>query len=73
MSDERVEEMVAWARSRIDECRRQEVKFAPSIDPKSQPSQALIEAWSERRALQAVLRMLGKRDQADAGKSGGGE
>lgn len=47
---ERVKSLRAWARSRIDLCRREEQKFgAGSIS---------IEAATERRALQAALRIL---------------
>ena len=53
---ERVEELRAWARGRIEECRRQELKFA---------GQALIEAWQERSTLQAVLRILSGEDTPD--------
>lgn len=48
--DERVGELRAWANSRIEWCRREEQKFgAGNIG---------IEAATERRALQAVLRIL---------------
>lgn len=55
----RLDETIAWARSRIEECRRQEAKFSGGLGNKH-PPQALVEAWTERRALQAVLRMLGR-------------
>jgi len=51
-------EVIAWARSRIAECRRQEQKFGMSVGGPGMP-QALIEAWIERRTLQAVLAQLG--------------
>ena len=53
---ENIVELCAWAHSRIEECRRQETKFG-SYEGKH-PPQALIEAWTERRALQAVLNIL---------------
>lgn len=53
-----VRDMVAWARSRIDHCRREEQKFGRANDLR-QPPQALVEAWTERRALLAVLEQLG--------------
>lgn len=55
-----VDGMVDWARSRIAECRRQETKFGAweRKTRNDQPPQALVEAWTERRALQAVVRML---------------
>lgn len=62
---ERVDELVAWANSRISVCREQENKFGRGLGehgshgPQS-PPQALIEAWIERRALQAVLAILGR-------------
>lgn len=53
---ERVADTLAWARSRIEWCRREEAKFgAGSI---------AIEAATERRALVAVVRMLTGRDDA---------
>lgn len=52
---DRVDSVRAWARSRIEQCKRDEAKFgAGSVS---------IEASIERRALQAVLTMLdGGRD-----------
>lgn len=47
----RVDDVRAWARSRIDHCRDVEARFDVR-------SQSMIEAVTERRALQAVLRML---------------
>lgn len=58
-------DMILWARSRIDHCRREEQKFGHAvgrpgrISTRSMP-QALIEAWTERRSLQAVLKQLGR-------------
>ena len=49
---ERVADLVAWARSRIVHCRQQEAKFGSG--------DVSIEASVERRALQAVLAMLGQ-------------
>lgn len=48
---ERVAETLAWARSRIAECRRR------CEDP-STSALAVIEVSTERRALEAVVRML---------------
>ena len=48
---DRVDNVRAWARSRIDHCRDVEARFDPR-------SQSVIEAVTERRALQTVLRML---------------
>lgn len=47
---ERVSEVRAWATSRIGQCRREELKFGAGT--------ISIEASIERRALQAVLRIL---------------
>jgi hypothetical protein len=49
---DRVAEMRSWALSRIRLCREQEQKFRPSSD-------AMIEAVTERRALESVLAQLG--------------
>ena len=61
--DERVTRVRAWSRSRIEACRAQESKFtlAWQLRAKHQhgPPQALVEAWTERQTLQAVLDMLG--------------
>lgn len=46
-----VTELRAWAKSRIDHCRRLEEKFSVG-------SMAEIEATTERRALTAVLNLL---------------
>lgn len=61
----RVRELRAWAASRITACREQENKFslAGRLRPGRRVStspvpQTVIEAWTERRALQAVLRIL---------------
>ena len=57
----RVDDMRAWARSRIEHCQREEAKFAARTT--SIKSSVMIEAVTERRALQAVLAMLkGPRD-----------
>lgn len=58
-----VTELRAWARSRIDHCRREEAKFSVS-------SLAGIEATTERRALTAVLNLLAEAesDAKDAGQ-----
>jgi hypothetical protein len=60
---ERVAEVRAWARVRIAHCRREEDKFA-RLNWHDQPRTAgcpssVLEAATERRALQAVLNMLG--------------
>lgn len=47
-----------WARSRIQHCRRDEAKFGATWKRQHGPPQALVEAWTERRALQAVLDIL---------------
>lgn len=67
----RVSEVKTWARSRITACREQERKFADAW-PESHgkgPPQALVEAWTERRALQAVLEQF----DAEAAPTGGTE
>jgi hypothetical protein len=48
---DRVDDLVAWAESRIEHCRREEAKFGYG--------NIAIQAAQERRTLQAVLRMLG--------------
>lgn len=64
MSDlaDRVSDVRAWALSRIEECRKQERKFGKAWQHREKhplgPPQALVEAWTERRALLAVLDML---------------
>lgn len=60
MSDlsERVTEVRVWATNRIRQCREQETKFGHGLGITKGPPQALVEAWTERRALQAVLAML---------------
>ena len=65
-----VRDLVAWAKFRIDECRRVEERYmtervshpTPStvtVAPPRDIPQAVVEAWSERRALLAVLAQLG--------------
>lgn len=60
--EENVREVRFWASSRIRACREQETKFGNSWQMREKhqngPPQALVEAWTERRALEAVLRML---------------
>lgn len=60
--DERVADVKAWALSRIAACRAEETKFGNAWEHREKhslgPPQALVEAWTERRALQAVLEML---------------
>lgn len=48
---DRVDDVRAWARSRIAQCRDVEARFDVR-------SQSTIEAATERRALQSVLRIL---------------
>lgn len=59
---DRVTDLRAWAESRIRQCREQEQKFAGAWEHREKhslgPPQALVEAWSERRTLQAVLGMV---------------
>lgn len=58
---DRVSEVRQWADFRIRHCREQETKFTQHWVATSKghgPPQALVEAWAERRALQAVLEML---------------
>src|SRR3990167_7060973 len=61
-TQETIDELRDWASSRIEHCRREEAKFAEAwvIRPlhPTGPPQALVEAWTERRALEAVLRIL---------------
>lgn len=56
----RVCELRAWANSRIAHCRKEELKFGRRIDGRggNGATQVAIEAATERRALQAVLRIL---------------
>lgn len=49
---DRVNDLVAWARSRIERCRIDEAKFGYG--------NIAIEAAQERRTLQTVLERLGK-------------
>lgn len=62
MLSERVADVRAWAESRIRQCQEQETKFGNAWEIRVKhgngPPQALVEAWTERRALQAVLNML---------------
>lgn len=52
----------AWAASRIVECRRHEEKFMRAWQHREKrekgPPQSLVEAWQERRTLQAVIGIL---------------
>lgn len=61
-----------WALSRIAECRRQEEKFCGAWEHREKhslgPPQALVEAWTERRALQAALGMVGATQPESEGK-----
>lgn len=56
-----VRDMIVWALSRIGHCRREEAKFGDGIAARQcgPLPQALIEAWTERRALTAVLEQIG--------------
>lgn len=60
--EDRVAELRGWAASRIRACREQEAKFGQSWELRQKhtqgPPQALVEAWTERRALQTVLAIL---------------
>lgn len=60
--EDRVAELRGWARSRIAACREQETKFAGAWELRGKhpigPPQALVEAWQERRTLQAVLAIV---------------
>ena len=53
-------ELRSWAKTRITSCHEQELKFGAAwqIGNRHGPPQALVEAWTERRTLQDVLRML---------------
>jgi hypothetical protein len=59
---ERVADLRLWAESRIRHCREQELKFGNAWEHRQMhslgPPQALVEAWTERRSLQAVLAQL---------------
>lgn len=60
---ERVLELRAWAKSRIEQCRRDEAKFCATevrqrVKTRRGPAQAAVEAWTERRALETVLCIL---------------
>lgn len=61
-AQERIANVNVWAYSRIEQCRGQEKKFAQAWQHREKhtqgPPQSLVEAWTERRALQAVLDML---------------
>lgn len=67
---ERVTELRTWAWSRIKYCQAQENKFGAAWIHREKhsmgPSQALVEAWTERRSLQAVLNILEGRTDDDA-------
>ncbi len=59
---DRVRELRSWAESRIRQCQEQEQKFGTAWTLRTKhtqgPPQALVEAWTERRALQAALNIL---------------
>jgi hypothetical protein len=63
MDQERLFELKAWATNRIRTCREQERKFGEHSITATRGGraipQALVEAWTERRALQAVFEILG--------------
>lgn len=73
-TSETVRDLRAWARSRLDVCRTQETKFvdawALSDKHGRGPPQALVEAWTERRTLQAVLGMLDEGVESPTGSTG---
>ena len=52
----------AWAAARIAKCRAEEVKFALAWEWREKhclgPPQALVEAWTERMTLEALLAFL---------------
>lgn len=56
---ERVDDLVAWARSRIEHCRKLEAKFARDPRPGVAAETTDIIAARERMTLQTVLSMLG--------------
>lgn len=58
--DEQVRELTTWCDSRIMTCREQEQKFGgvPTGKRTDDIPQSLVEAWTERRALEAVLKIL---------------
>lgn len=70
MSDlrDRVDDMRAWALNRIEWCQREEAKFSSGEFVRHPPGAIALEAATERRALQAVLRQL---DGDDAAKRAG--
>lgn len=53
-----VTELRAWAHSRIEHCQSEERKFGFAYDLRTGPPQDLVEAWTERRALVAVLNLI---------------
>lgn len=72
---DRVDDLRAWANSRIRQCQEQERKFGSAWKPGETrghgPPQSLVEAWTERRCLQAVLRMLDESNGDGAEKQNG--
>jgi len=56
------EEIRSWAEERIRVCRRQELKFGRAWSHRERHHrglpQTLVEAWTERRTLQALLEMI---------------
>lgn len=60
--NERINDVRLWAMSRIRHCREQEEKFGNAWQIREMhqhgPPQALVEAWTERRALEAVMSMI---------------
>lgn len=61
---DRIDELRLWASSRLRQCRIDEQKFAGYRG--KHPPQSLVEAWTERRSLQAVLSILGLKEVPDA-------
>lgn len=60
-----------YCEHRIAVCERQELKFGLAWKPTrlGQPPQSLIEAWTERQAMEAILRILeGDRGPLHEGK-----
>jgi hypothetical protein len=54
--EDRVDDLKAWARSRIAQCQCEELKYGRILDRGAR--QVCVEAATERRALQAVLSFL---------------
>jgi hypothetical protein len=61
-AEEQITEIRAFIEARVRTCRLQEMKFARAWSHRSKhalgPPQALVEAWSERHALESVVAIL---------------